>query len=467
MKKSKLILDFNNMMSGRIGNEGITAAHVNGLKPRIKAAHNNLKQKREDGHLGFSYLPYDVKMRDDVKKTAEVVSGKFDNFVVLNAGGSAAGTKALAKALKHPFYNMLPSDRRKGPKLFIIDHADPETCFGLLELLDLKKTIINIISKSGDTPETISFMKVLWNNLETKLGKGKIKEHIIITTARDKGFLKALANKHGIISFVIPENVGGRFSVLSPCGLLPLACMGINIEELLKGAAYMDTLTSGDNVWNNPAYMMAVLHYLSGVKFKRNVSVIMPYSDALKEMADFFAVLWSGSLGKQYSVDGQKVNAGLTPVKSLGTSDQHSQMQLYLEGPFDKTITFIQVEKFREDIAVPSNFAGEDAASYLSGQKMSKLFSAQYFTAASGLAANKRANMTITLPVISEFTLGQLVYLFEVQTAFMAELYNVNAFDQPGVEPANTAVYGLMGRKGYKELIKKTKAVKTQKRFVI
>ena len=467
LKKIKLALNYNNMMSAKLGSGGITAAHINGMKPRIREAHNNLKQKREDGQPGFFYLPYDVKMREEVRKTAEIINSKFENFVVLGIGGSALGTVALARALKHPFYNMLPADKRKGPKLFVMDNVDPETCAGLFDIIDLKKTVINIITKSGDTAETISWMKILWGKLENKLGKDKLKDHIVITTDKEKGFLRKLVNRHGFISFAVPDNVGGRFSVFSPVGLLPLASIGVNIDELLKGAAYMDTLTSNDNVWKNPAYMAAVLHYLSDIKFKRNITVMMPYSNALNYISDWFAQLWAESLGKKFSLDGKTVNAGLTPVKALGATDQHSQSQLYMEGPFDKVVTFIRVEKFRQDIAMPSNFNDEESAAYLSGQKMSKLLNTEEKAMEIAMTKNKRANMTITLPEISEFTLGQLIYLLEVETAFMGELYNINAFDQPGVELGKTATYAMMGRKGFKDKLKHIAAGKDRKRFII
>ncbi len=467
MKKHKLLINFNNMMPHRIGKEGISPADINSYKNRIKNCHKSLKQKREDGQVGFMYLPYDVKMRDEVKKVAEAIKDKFENFVVLGIGGSALGTQALCRALKHPFYNMLPGEKRKAPKIYVMDNADPETCMGLFDVIDIKKTLVNVVSKSGNTAETIAWMKVLWQKMENKLGKGKLKDHVVITTDREKGALRRLVNKHGFISFFVPENVGGRFSVFSPAGLLPLASIGVNIDELLKGAAYMDTLTSNENIWKNPAYMSALLHYISCVKYKRNITVIMPYSNALKEVADWFAQLWSESLAKKFSTDGKAVNTGLTPVKALGATDQHSQSQLYMEGPCDKVITFIKTENFREDVVMPSNFNDDEASSYLSGKKMSKLLNMEQKAVEMALAKNSRASMTITLPEISEFTMGQLIYFMEVQTAFMAELLNINAFDQPGVELVKNTANALMGRKGSADILKQVSTGKDKAKFII
>lgn len=463
----KIVLDFNNMMKERIGNQGIDASNIKALNKKIKEAVKNIKQKREDGQLGFMYLPYDMKTKDEVKKVADLIRDKFENFIVLGIGGSALGTIALRNALKHPFYNMLPAEKRKGPRLFVMDNVDPETAAGIFDIIDLKKTVVNIITKSGATAETVAFMKILWKKLIEKNGKNKLKDHIIITTDKEKGELRKIANTYGFISFTIPANVGGRFSVLSPVGLFPLACIGVNIDELLKGAAYMDTLCSVDNIWKNPAYMRAVLHYISDVKFGRKITVMMPYSNALKEIADWFAQLWAESLGKKNSITGKIVHEGLTPVKALGATDQHSQVQLYIEGPYDKVITFIRVEKFRDDIIMPKNFDEFDSINYLNNKKMSLLLNAEQRATEMALAKNQRPSMTITLPEISEFTLGQLIYLLEVETAFIGELYNINAFDQPGVELGKILTYSFMGRKGYKDKIKQIKLSKTIKKYII
>jgi glucose-6-phosphate isomerase len=463
----KVTLNFNNMMKERLGSQGIGINDIKKLNQKIKQAIKNIKQKREDGLLGFMYLPYDLKVRDEIKKVAELVQNKYENVVVLGIGGSALGTIALRNALKHPFYNMLPSEKRKTPKLFVMDNVDPEVASGLFDVIDLKKSVINIITKSGATAETVAFMKILWKKLIDKAGKNKLKEHIIITTDKEKGELRKIANTFGFISFVVPGNVGGRFSVLSPVGLFPLACIGINIDDLLKGAAYMDTICSNDNIWKNPAYIRAILHYISDIKFGRKITVMMPYSNALKDIADWFAQLWAESLGKKYSVQGKVVYKGLTPVKALGATDQHSQVQLYIEGPFDKVITFIKIDKFRSDITMPANFQEFDSISYLSNKKMSALLNAEQIATEMALAKNQRPSMTITLPEISEWTLGQLIYMLEVETAFIGELYNINAFDQPGVELGKILTYAFMGRKGYKDKLKQIKISKGIKKFII
>ncbi|HMB00403.1 MAG TPA: glucose-6-phosphate isomerase, partial [Spirochaetota bacterium] len=342
--------------------------------------------------------------------------------------------------------------KRKGPRLFVLDNVDPETAAGIFDVIDIKKTCVNIISKSGSTAETAAFMKIFWKKMVSLSGDKvkNLRDHVIITTDREKGALRPLVNKYNVISFPVPDNVGGRFSVLTAVGLLPLAATGVDIDELLKGAAHMDTMTTNSNIWKNPAYMRAVLHYISAVKFKRNITVMLPYSNALKDTADWFAQLWAESLGKKYSNAGRTVNAGLTPVKALGATDQHSQAQLYMEGPYDKVITFIRVENFRRDVRMPSNFNNIDALGYLSGKKISALLNAEQKATENALTYNKRANMTVTLPKLDEFYLGQLLYMLEVETAFIGELFNINAFDQPGVELGKVLTYSMMNRKGFR-----------------
>lgn len=468
MKFSKrIILNYNNMMKERLGSQGIDSKDIKKINEKIKQAVKNIKRKREDGLLGFMYLPYDLKVRDEVKKVAELVRDKFENLIVLGIGGSALGTIAIRNAIKHPFYNMLPTEKRKTPKMFVMDNVDPEVASGLFDIIDLKKSVVNIITKSGATAETVAFMKILWKKMIEKVGKKRLKDHIIITTDKEKGELRKIANTFGFISFIVPGNVGGRFSVLSPVGIFPLACTGVNIDDLLKGAAYMDTICSNDNIWKNPAYMRAILHYISDIKFGRKITVVMPYSNALKDIADWFAQLWAESLGKKHSITGKVVNEGLTPVKALGATDQHSQVQLYIEGPYDKVITFIKTDKFRNDILIPSNFNEEESINYLSNKKMSALLNAEQLATEMALAKNQRPSMTITLPEISEFTLGQLIYLLEVETTFIGELYNINAFDQPGVELGKILTYAFMGRKGYKDKLKQFAIKKEIKKYVI
>jgi len=330
----RVCFDYNNMMSDMLGEEyGISKAEIFALQPKINAAAVALKEKRKAGKTEWRDLPYtQAEVVKDVLATAAVVKERFANFVVLGIGGSALGPIAVQQALNHMHYNELPREKRNGcPRLYVVDNVDPERMKALFDIIDVKNTAFNVITKSGSTSETMAQFLIIRDMLKETVGD-RYKEHIIATTDAEKGSLIGIARKEGFKTFYIPQGVGGRFSELCPVGLLPAAVCGIDIEELLAGAAYMDELCSQDDVFKNPAYMAAVLQYIA-IKQGKNISVMMPYADSLKYMADWYAQLWAESLGKKFDVDGREVYAGQTPVKALGVTDQHSQIQLYTEGP--------------------------------------------------------------------------------------------------------------------------------------
>lgn len=330
-------------------------------------------------------------------------------------------------------YNELSKEDRGGyPRLYVVDNVDPERMDALFDVIDIEKTAFNVITKSGSTSETMSQFLIIQDMLKTKLGD-KYQDHIIATTDAENGNLIKIAKQEGFKTFFIPRGVGGRFSELTPVGLLPAAVCGIDIEELLAGAAYADELSSVDNVYENMAYMAATLQYLA-MKAGKNISVMMPYADSLKYMADWYAQLWAESLGKRYDLEGKEVFVGQTPVKALGVTDQHSQVQLYTEGPFDKVVTFLGVGEYRKTIEIARGYEDIPAVSFLGGHTLNELIHAEQAATEYALLKAKRLNRTITLPVVNAFTIGQLLYLLEVETAFAGELLNIDAFDQPGVE---------------------------------
>jgi glucose-6-phosphate isomerase len=380
--------------------------------------------------------------------TAREVRTRFKNFVVLGIGGSALGTVALQNALLHPYYNQLPDDRRGGPRLYVLDNIDPDWLGSLLDVLDPAETCFNVITKSGDTAETVSQFLWVRGLLIERLGTARYAEHVIATTDADKGSLRPLVRQEGFTSFVVPDGVGGRFSVLCPVGLLPAAAIGIDAVELLAGAAYADSLSQVANLWQNAALMYAVTQYLAYRRGKP-LSVMMPYHQGLRTLADWYAQLWAESLGKEHDRKGNVVNVGPTPIKTLGVTDQHSQVQLYIAGPRDKVFTFITVGKFAEEIEIPSWHTGQSAVDYLGGHTFNELLAAEAEGTALALADAGQPNATFRLPEVNAFTVGQLLYTLEVATAISGELYNVNAFDQPGVEGGKVRAYALLGRPGY------------------
>jgi glucose-6-phosphate isomerase len=212
-------------------------------------------------------------------------------------------------------------------------------------------------------------------------------------------------------------------------------------------------LKAGPQLWENPAYLNATLQYIADTRKGKRISVMMPYAHALKDVADWFRQLWAESLGKKHSLDGQVVHVGPTPVKALGVTDQHSQIQLYVEGPFDKIVTFLAVDRYQNDLPFPGAYADLGSLGYFAGASMSQLIQAERKATAVALTRNHRPNMTFTLPEVNPFTVGQLLYALEVQTVFSGALYQINPFDQPGVEEGKIATYALMNRPGYADRI--------------
>jgi len=284
--------------------------------------------------------------------------------------------------------------------------------------------------------------------LERELGKDAAREHLVCTTDQTNGNLIKIAQNEGYKTFYIPSGVGGRFSQLCPVGLLPAAICGIDIEEMLAGAAAMDALCKNTSMWQNPALAFATLH-LAAMEQGKNITVMMPYADGLKYIADWFAQLWAESLGKRFDNSSGEVFVGQTPVKALGATDQHSQVQLYVEGPFDKVVVLLGVEDFGCDVPIPTSFQDIPSLGFLGGHTLGELLVAEQKATEYALQKAGRMNMTITLPRICANTIGQLLYMFEVATAYAGEMLGINAFDQPGVEEGKNATYAYFGRPGY------------------
>lgn len=445
----KLRLDFNNMMAEFIGPKGITESDLEALELKIEAAEKAMIEKRAQGKMYWRDLPYNQnEIVADIKAYVESVKGQFENFVVLGIGGSALGPIAVQQAINHPYYNELPEKRNGYPRLYVADNVDPERLVTLFDVIDIKKTLFNVVSKSGSTSETMSQFMIIKEMLEKELGKEAARKHIVCTTDPKVGNLRPIAEEEGYKSFVIQPGVGGRFSELSPVGLLPAAMCGIDIEELLAGAAYMDELCKNENTFQNPGAMYAILQYLS-MKKGKNISIVMSYVDSLKYIADWYAQLWAESLGKKYDNEGNVVRVGQTPIKALGATDQHSQVQLYAEGPQDKVILFLGVDCYKTDIMIPNIYKDIPSLGFLGGATHSKLIKTEQMATEYALLKAEQSNMTLTVPEVNEFTVGQILYLFEVATAFAGELLNINAFDQPGVEEGKNATYAMFGRPGY------------------
>jgi len=410
--------------------------------------------------LAWMNLGYNEELVKEINEYAASVKGKFDNLVVMGIGGSALGAIAVSEALLKPYWNLLSKEARNNfPRIFVLDNVDPDQINGLLDSIDIKKTLINVITKSGNTAETMSQFMIAKERLEKALG-ANYKQNIVTTTDKEKGILRKIATDEDFKSFIVPDDVGGRFSVFSSVGLLPFALVGINIAELLRGVRELDKQLSNTDINSNVAAQGALVQYLMDKKGK-NLSVMMPYSSRLRFVSDWYVQLWAESLGKEKDVNGNVVHTGPTPVKALGATDQHSQIQLYNEGPNDKVITFIRVKKFDTELKIPNVYTDTDLA-YLGGKTINDLINAEADATKAALVDYKRPTVTISIDKVDEYNLAQLLYMLEIQTAIAGGLYNINAFNQPGVEQAKNYINALMGKKGFEkiaeELSKKMKA---------
>jgi glucose-6-phosphate isomerase len=468
-KEPLVELDYNNVMADVLeSNKGITAKQFNDTKPKMNEIHKELMRRRKEGELPFYDLPFQTQTLKSIRRMAEGIRKRAENFVVFGIGGSALGALALFTALSPQNHNLLESSRRRFPRLFVADNADPETIATLLNYVDPRQTVFNVISKSGTTTETMSQFMIVHDRLRRSLGKSSVKDHIVITTDPKKGFLREFANQEGYQTLDIPPGVGGRFSVLSAVGLLPLAVTGVNVVELLKGAAAASEVSTLPTLARNPAYLFAVLTYLLKQLKKRSTLVFMPYADALTGIADWFNQLWAESLGKRYSTKGKVVFAGQTPVKAIGTTDQHSQLQLYMEGPEDKVVVFVGLKSYRVDIRIPAVFKEHEGLSYLSGQTLGELIQTEQLATAQALAQAARPNMTLTLNRITAASMGYLMYLLEVATMAAGYLYQIDPLDQPGVEMSKNYTYGLMGRPGFESYKAEfNKTLRSKKKYIV
>jgi glucose-6-phosphate isomerase len=452
-RKNRISLDYSNLMANTVGSKhGIARAELKSELPRARDISRLLKKQRADGGLGFMELPYQEQLVGEIEGYARRLPGTIDNFVVIGIGGSALGNIMLQSALNHPEHNLLPKKQRGGrPRMFFLDNVDPDRTASLLDALDPRRTAFNVITKSGDTAETMSNFLVARAWLMRAVGKKGLSRRIVATTDKTKGHLRKIVDREGYESFIVPDGVGGRFSVLTAVGLISAAVSGINIRELLAGAAAMDRRCRTDDPERNPAAMNALLHHLLDTRKGAKISVMMPYAHRLRDFADWYRQLWAESLGKKLSLKGKQVNVGQTPVKALGATDQHSQVQLYMEGPFDKVVTFIAAGEYPNEVKIPRAFSSMEGIAYLGGHTLGELIKAEQQSTALALAKNSRPNCTITVPEVDPFALGQLIYMFELQTAFAGMLYNINAFDQPGVELGKKYAYGMMGHKKYEK----------------
>jgi glucose-6-phosphate isomerase len=445
-----LNLDFSNMIAAAgakhaAPKSAITESAWTAAGQQFSTAHSTLERQYADGVLGFLDLPGNAALAAQSTQFAADVRGRFTDVVVLGIGGSALGPIALRTALRPSGWNMLDANARGGdPRLHVLDNVDPVTIAALLDRLDLSRSLFIVTSKSGGTAETMAQYLVVRDRLEKALGSDQAKQGLVFVTDPEKGALRAIARQEKVRVLDIPPNVGGRFSVLTPVGMLPAALIGIDTGQLLAGAGDMRRRCQGSELAKNPAGVFATAQFLADTTLGKHIDVLMPYSDALRDFAAWFVQLWAESLGKVRKSD--QAHVGPTPIAALGATDQHAQVQLFMEGPADKTITFISVKDEGTNVEIPKRHTDIPELSYLGGHRLGELLDIERRATAGALAARGRPNMTITLDKVDAWHVGALIMLLEVATIYAGALYGVDPLDQPGVELGKQFTYAMLGR---------------------
>ncbi|MDZ7780463.1 MAG: glucose-6-phosphate isomerase [Gemmatimonadota bacterium] len=441
--------DYGNMVAAAVEGGVPVEAFGGSLAESFARAHERFEARRDAGELGFLELPYASASVERVEELADGFGQWFEDVVVLGIGGSGLGATALRDALLGPFWNHKSAEGRDHfPRLHVVDNPDPDTFRGLLERVDPARTLFNVVSKSGATAETMAQYLVARERVEAAVGPDKARGHFLFTTDPARGVLRQISEAEGIPALAVPENVGGRFSVLSAVGLLPAAICGVEPDRLLAGAARMEERCRTPELDRNPAGVFAGLLHHADREQDRRIHVFMPYADRLRSLAAWFQQLWAESLGKARTETGEARPTGPTPLAALGATDQHSLLQLLMEGPQDKVVLFVDVEDPGEDVTIPVRHPEIDALAYLGGHTLGELLATERTATAEALRRAGRPNATFAVPAVTPEALGELIMLLQVATVYAGALYEVDPLDQPGVEMGKRLTYGLMGREG-------------------
>lgn len=451
-------IDFSNVFKPNV-NSGVTEEEVKNYEQKISGILKEISENKP----GFLDLPFNRKWIDSVLDIKNWVQS-FENVVVLGIGGSALGNTALQTALNPLNYNAISKEDRKTPKIFVVDNVDPDFVSGIFEQIDPKKTLFNVISKSGTTAEAMANYLIARGFIDN-YGLSP-RKHFLFTTDPENGILRKIAIEENIRTLDIPQNVGGRFSVLTPVGLLSALAGGIDIIDLYNGAKDMYEKVISDKIFENPAALNAVIHHIFYEK-GYNISIMMSYSNKLSFLSDWYCQLWAESLGKKTDLEGNEINVGQTPIRAVGATDQHSQVQLYNEGPYDKIITLLKLENFKREVKIPVIHSEVDELKYLGGKKLSDLLNTELLGTEYALVEHGRPNLKIIFPESNPYNIGQFLIMYEMQTAIMGSLLNIDPYNQPGVELGKKVTYALMGREGYEKFADEVKMKIADKKQII
>lgn len=429
-------------------NAGIKDEEIKNALWQLKDAHNMLHNKTGAGNdfLGWIDLPvnYDKEEFNRVKAAAKRIRENSDVFIVIGIGGSYLGARAVIEALGHSFYNMLPKEKRQGPEIYFVGNNISGTYVQhLLDLIEGKDISVNVISKSGTTTEPGIAFRIFKKYVEEKYGKEEAKKRIFATTDKEKGALRTLANEEGYETFIIPDDVGGRFSVLTPVGLLPIAVAGIDIDKLMEGAKDGREEYQNEDFESNIAYQYAIVRNILYRKGKQ-IEILANYEPSLHFISEWWKQLYGESEGKD-----QK---GIFPASVDFSTDLHSLGQYVQDGSRILFETILNVEKPKLDITLEAEETDLDGLNYLAGKTMSFVNNNAFKGTLLAHVDGGVPNLVITIPEINEYYIGKLLYFFEKACGISGYLLGVNPFDQPGVEAYKKNMFALLGKPGYEEL---------------
>ena len=450
----RLKLDFNFCMDKAV-DSGLSDEVLDEYKAKARGGLSQLIKMQDAGDVGFMNLP--GQDYSDIKNYTKKIKGTVNDLIVVGIGGSSLGLEAVCGALLPFGHNAFGfGERGSWPRVWIADNVDPSKMHQILKECTPEDTFVVVISKSGSTVETASNFCIIadWMASEIK----DISKNIAVITDPEKGPLREITDNLGMKSFVVPDNVGGRFSVLSAVGLLPASLLGIDFEKMLQGAK---TIVESD--YELVITLSAIYMYF--MDNGKNINVLMPYTSRLSSFADWFCQLWGESLGKNKTQDGADITFGTTPVKSVGAIDQHSQLQLYKEGPDDKIVTFIECGAHDNEIKISSEFSQYE---YLKGKKLGELLNIELKATEAALCNTGKPNIKISIDSLDDYTLGKLFMLFQYVVPVIGLSAGINPFDQPGVEEGKQYAYGLLGRDGYSQMKDKFEEIyKKQDEYII
>lgn len=417
-------IDIANLREEAVGEHGLDRAHIENLGHRIRGFRSRLKMERAKEMHAYLELPGNALMLEEVLRLTQPRLGKFRHLVLLGIGGSSLGLRTLVRALGR--------GAGEPAALHVVDNTDPALLNDIRARIELKDTLFVAVSKSGGTIETVIALGYFAGELR-KSGL-ELADHVIAVTDPARGNLRAFADDHGLPTADIPPGVGGRFSALTAAGLVPAALLNIDVAALLRGAARTVKLCSDGAIGDDWAARLGLLAVdLCRDRGKTGI-VFMPYSWRLERLSDWFVQLWDESLGKGERTDGTKVQSGQTAIRAVGATDQHSQLQLFLEGPNDKLLVFVRVNDHAPDSTL-GDFEWEAfGAGFVKGRTLGEVINAQQAGTAQACTERQRPNVTLHLPEVGPETLGELMMGLEIATTYAGHAFGVNPYDQPSVE---------------------------------